>query len=151
MGGLLVSKPNCKYVTLLKKMKSSYLQEMKVGSVCPKTGFSSEISYEMQRGCIRILQRKKQLKEFACYAGDAWDTGLIPRSGRSPAEGHGNALQYSCLENPMDRGVWWATVHGPNLTPYYLLSTPTSFFQTHLSTNFQISRKPPVSSSSSWL
>ena len=39
------------------------------------------------------------------------DTGSIPRSGRSPGGGHGNPLQYSCLENPMDRGVWWATVH----------------------------------------
>ena len=37
--------------------------------------------------------------------------GLIPGSGRSPGEGNGNPLQYSCLENPMDRGDWWATVH----------------------------------------
>ena len=36
----------------------------------------------------------------------------IPGSGRSPGEGNGNALQYSCLENPMDGGAWWATVHG---------------------------------------
>ena len=40
------------------------------------------------------------------------DTGSIPESGRSPGEGNGNPLQYSCLENPMDRGAWWATVHG---------------------------------------
>ena len=40
------------------------------------------------------------------------DPGSIPRSGRSPGEGNGNPLQYSCLENPMDRGAWWATVHG---------------------------------------
>ena len=44
----------------------------------------------------------------ACNAGDP---GSIPGSGRSP-EGNGNPLQYSCLENPMDRGAWWATVHG---------------------------------------
>ena len=37
--------------------------------------------------------------------------GSIPGSGRSPGEGNGNPLQYSCLENPMDRGDWWATVH----------------------------------------
>ena len=43
---------------------------------------------------------------------NARDTGSIPRLGRSPGEGHGNLLQYSCLENPMDRGAWWATVHG---------------------------------------
>ena len=40
------------------------------------------------------------------------DAGLIPGSGRSPGEGNGNPLQYSCLENAMERGAWWATVHG---------------------------------------
>ena len=44
-------------------------------------------------------------------AGDIRDTRSIPGSGRSPVGGHGNPLQYSCLENPMDRGPWWATVH----------------------------------------
>ena len=47
-------------------------------------------------------------KEFACNVGDV---GLIPGSGRSPGEGSGNLLQYSCLENPMDREAWWTTVH----------------------------------------
>ena len=41
---------------------------------------------------------------------NAGDTGSIPGSGRSPGEGNGNPLQYSCLENPMDRGVWWARI-----------------------------------------
>ena len=40
------------------------------------------------------------------------DAGLIPGLERSPGEGNGSPLQYSCLENPMDRGAWWATVHG---------------------------------------
>ena len=44
---------------------------------------------------------------FACHAGDE---GSVPGSGRSPGEGHGHPVQYSCLENPMDRGAWWATV-----------------------------------------
>ena len=48
-------------------------------------------------------------KESACNAGDL---GSVPGSGRSPREGNGNSLQYSCLENPMDRGAWQATVHG---------------------------------------
>ena len=46
-------------------------------------------------------------KESACSIGDL---GSIPRSGRSPREGNGNPLLYSCLENLMDRGAWWATV-----------------------------------------
>ena len=45
-------------------------------------------------------------------AGDGGDIGLIPASGRSPREGNGNLLQYSCLENPMDRGACQAAVHG---------------------------------------
>ena len=48
-------------------------------------------------------------KESACNAGDL---GSIPGLGRSPGWRHGSPLQYSCLENPMDRGAWWATVHG---------------------------------------
>ena len=48
-------------------------------------------------------------KESAC---NAEDLGSIPGSGRSPGEGHGNPLQYSCLGNPMDRGAWWAVIQG---------------------------------------
>ena len=50
-------------------------------------------------------------KETACNAGNVREVGLIPGSRRSRGEGHGNPLQYSCLENPMDRGAWQATVH----------------------------------------
>ena len=50
-----------------------------------------------------------EVKASACNAGDM---GSIHRSGRSPGEGNSNPLQYSCLENPMDGGAWWATVHG---------------------------------------
>ena len=45
-------------------------------------------------------------------ASNVGDLGLIPGLGRSPGEGNGNPAQYSCLENPIDRGAWWATVHG---------------------------------------
>ena len=45
-------------------------------------------------------------------AGDIRDAGLIPELGRSPGGGHGNPLQYSCLENPMDRGALWAAIYG---------------------------------------
>ena len=48
-------------------------------------------------------------EESACNAGDP---GAIPGSGKSPGEGNGNSLQYSCLVNSMDRGAWWTMVHG---------------------------------------
>ena len=50
--------------------------------------------------------------EFKASACNVGDLGLIPVSGRSPGKGNGNPLQYSCLENPMDGGAWWATVRG---------------------------------------
>ena len=51
------------------------------------------------------------VKESACHAGDSGNVGLIPGLGSSPAEGNGNLLQYSCLENLMDRGAWRAAVY----------------------------------------
>ena len=51
------------------------------------------------------------VKNLSVSARDTRDTCLIPGLGRSPGGGHGNPLQYSCQENPMDRGAWWATVH----------------------------------------
>ena len=51
------------------------------------------------------------VQNLPASAGDVRDMGSIPGSGRSPGEGHGNSLQHSCLENPVDRGAWWATVH----------------------------------------
>ena len=60
----------------------------------------------MGKGSSLVAQR---LKVFACNAGDL---GSIPGSERSPGEGNGNPLQYSCLENPMDRGAWWDAVRG---------------------------------------
>ena len=60
---------------------------------------------------------KERDKAIYCHpvkvsASNAGDLGSIPGSGKSPEEGNGNPLQYSCLGNPMDRGAWWATVHG---------------------------------------
>ena len=51
------------------------------------------------------------VKNPPANSGVLRDRGLIPGSGRSPEGGHGNSFQYSCLENPMDRGAWWAIVH----------------------------------------
>ena len=52
------------------------------------------------------------VKNPPANAGDVRDVGSIPVSGRSPGEGNGKPLQYSCPKSPMDRGAWWATVHG---------------------------------------
>ena len=54
------------------------------------------------------------VKNLPANAGDA---GLIPGLARFPGEGNSHSLQYSCLENPMDRGIWWATVHGAAKSP----------------------------------
>ena len=51
------------------------------------------------------------VEKSVCYAGGAGGVGSISRLGRSPGGEHGNPLQYSCLENPMDRGIWQATAH----------------------------------------
>ena len=59
--------------------------------------------------CIMGFPVGSERKESACIAGDP---GSIPGSGRSPGEGNGTRLQYSRLENPMNKGAWWATVHG---------------------------------------
>ena len=63
-------------------------------------------------------------KESACNAGDTGDVSSIPGSGRSPREGNGNLLQYSCLENPMDRGSWQATVYGVTRVRHDLATKP---------------------------
>ena len=57
-------------------------------------------------------------------AGNVGDTGLISGSGRSPGEGNGNPFHYSCLENPMDRRAWQATVHGVTTVGHDLVTKP---------------------------
>jgi len=52
------------------------------------------------------------VKSLPASAGDPGDVGSVPGSGRSPGGGNGNPFTYSCLGNPMDRGAWWATIHG---------------------------------------
>ena len=58
-------------------------------------------------------------------AGSAGDPGSIPGSGRYPGEGNGNPLQYSCLENPMDRGTWRAIIHGVTRVGHDLVTKAT--------------------------
>ena len=63
-------------------------------------------------GASLASQVALMVRSPSAFAGDARAAGLIPGSGRSLGEENGNALQYSFLENPMDIGSWWATVHG---------------------------------------
>ena len=60
----------------------------------------------------RVIKLVPVVKNPPDNAGDGGDAGLIFGSGRSPGGGHGNPLQYCCPENPMDRGAYWAKVHG---------------------------------------
>ena len=63
--------------------------------------------------CMRVLPRwYLVVKNPPACAADIRDGGLVPGSGRFPGGGRGTPLQYPCLENPMDRGAWWAPVHG---------------------------------------
>ena len=66
-----------------------------------------------------------RLKNLLTNAGGVGDAGLIPESGRCPGVGTGNPLQYSCLENSMDRGVWWATVHAVTESQTWLNTAQT--------------------------
>ena len=74
------------------------------------------------------------VKNLPANAGDLREEGLIPRSGRSPEEGHGNPLQYPCLKNPMARGAWRATVHRvtKSRTQLKQLSMHTCTYSGHL-------------------
>ena len=85
-------------------------------------------------GCQKLVGVKNlssTTKEFPCSSAgkkksacNAGDPGSIPGLGRSPGEGNGNPLQYSCLENPMDRGAWQATVHGGKRVGHELATKP---------------------------
>ena len=73
-----------------------------------KHQFLMTVEQAEQRAFLVVLV----VKNPPANSGDITDPGSIPRSGRCLEEGNGNPLQYSCLENPMDRGAWQATVHG---------------------------------------
>ena len=66
--------------------------------------------WPLQFVTVCVTQVALLVKNPPANAGDVSDTGLIPGLGRCPGGGNGNPLQYSCLENPMDRGAWWAMV-----------------------------------------
>ena len=70
------------------------------------SGCKNKMRHVQREGASLLVQMIKNLP------ANVRDLGSIPGSRRSPGGGNGNPLQYSCLENPMDRGAWWATVHG---------------------------------------
>ena len=85
------------------------------------------------------------VKNSPASAGDTGDAGLIPLSGRSPGGGNSNPLQYSCLENPMDGGAWWAVVHRvakrrtqPSMLAHVLIFRTKLYFQVIMSIFLQI-------------
>ena len=80
------------------------------------------------------------VKNLPASAGDASDVGSVPGLGRSPGVEDGNPLQYSCLEKSMDRGAWWATVHGVTKSQTQLSRhpPPSHTHPTHSSTRFSL-------------
>ena len=82
--------------------------------MAPKRGFTLIIRVYYKKAILYTggFPGGQVVKNSLARAGDARDVGSISGSGRSPGGGNGNPLQSSCLENPMDRGAWWATVHG---------------------------------------
>ena len=110
-GKLLIHTP---YFTFIFQIESQRPVKHRVKSICLYTSPKVKIEKITLPTKVHIVKamgfpRSSVGKESACKAGEP---GSIPGSGRSPGEGNGNPLQYSCLENPMDGGAWQATVYG---------------------------------------
>ena len=102
-------------------------------------GISREISYKHENRkkagksyqlfyLLWASQAVLVVKNLPASTGDLRDTGSVPGSGTSPGGGR-NSLQYSCLESPLDRGAWWATVHGVTRVRYDLATKPPKLGQ----------------------
>ena len=129
-----------KYISDFDSLKKSQriLFDKKENLECLTQDYTSKIKGTLPLPEIHLVMspRKKKVgggflrgsggKESTCSAGDL---GSIPGSGRSPGEGNGYPLKYSCLENPMDRGTWWAVVHGVTKTVRHHWETEGVFKQ----------------------
>ena len=102
----------------LKRIKWCYLKE---GNLATFSKYTCAFVLDPAMPCLGFLHSSVG-KESAC---NAMDLGSIPGSGRSPGEGNGNPLQYFCLENPIDRRAWQATVHGVSRVVHDLATKPT--------------------------
>ena len=90
--------------------------------------FSSDVSALSSFHLFRVLHFTKDFPGGSAGKASAYnagDLGSIPGSGRSPGEGHGNPLQYSCLQNPMDRGAWQTAVYGATKSWILLVTSLT--------------------------
>ena len=97
-------------ISWLQALSISILEPKKIKSVTASTFYAS-IWHEMM-GPEGASQMALSVKNLPANAGETRNLGSIPGLGRSPEGGHGNPPQYSCLENPMDRGAWQTAVHG---------------------------------------
>ena len=102
------------HVTLLPLTMSmrGIAEEENLPTGAPRVGFDYFQHVTVSKGLIEGIPHGSAGKESSCKAGDIANLCSIPRSRRSPREGNDNLLQFSCVGNPMDRGAWWATVHG---------------------------------------
>ena len=94
---------------LIRTLNNPFLNTIMDGSLLMNFFFFLDLTTHDREG--GVSQVVLVVKNPSTSAGEVRDMGSIPGSERSPGEGHGNPLQYSCLENPMDRGTWWGTVH----------------------------------------
>ena len=110
----------CYTASQLPSARCYCLLPFSVSVPCPTSASGNHLSDKLLalKPCLRVCfwgdpaSQVLAVKNPPAKAGDARDTGLIPGSGRSPGGGNGNPLQYSCLENSIGRGAWWATVRG---------------------------------------
>ena len=132
VGAVDVGLPNCSLFR--EKLESAFLTVYycAVGGVYDKKVFQPFVPIWMWSGCFPVQTSQVVLvvKKPPASAGDVRNAGSVPGSGRSPWGGHGHSLQYSRLENRMDRGAWWAVVHGVTKSWTWLKWLSTHFFFT---------------------